>query len=177
MIVVLRDDRVRTSRQNLRCPSHPVASSTLVRWGKFNLVGAIGIGVQFAALFMLKTALHLQYLAATAVAVEAAVLHNFVWHEKFTWADRTEGTTKHEQSPHSLRRNCGGSPMQLYSGFFRRLRRFHLANGAVSILGNLAIMRILVGSADMNYLTANAIAVAVCSLANFLLSDQWVFEN
>jgi putative flippase GtrA len=157
--------------------SQPAASSTLVRWGKFNLVGAVGIGVQLAALFLLKTGLHLQYLAATAMAVEAAVLHNFVWHERFTWADRTERTIKQEQKAHSLRRDCGGSRVRFYPGFFRRLWRFHLANGAVSILGNLAMMKILVGSAHMNCLMANAIAIAVCSLANFWLSDQWVFEN
>jgi putative flippase GtrA len=65
--------------------------STLVRWCKFNLVGGIGIGVQIAALFWcLKSIFHFNYLAATAFAVEAAVMHNFVWHEQFTWADRTK---------------------------------------------------------------------------------------
>ena len=44
--------------------------------------------MQFAALFLLKTVLHFDYLFATAIAVEAAVVHNFVWHEQFTWADR-----------------------------------------------------------------------------------------
>ncbi len=181
-MVGLRGDPMRTGRQNSRSPSRPAASSTLARWGKFNLVGAIGIGVQFPALFLLKTGLHLEYLVATTIAVEAALLHNFVWHERFTWADRvcadrSEGTIMREQNPRSLRRSCGWGPLRLHPGFFRRLWRFHLANGAVSILGNLAVMKTLVGSAHMDYLMANGIAVAVCSLANFLLSDQWVFEN
>jgi len=76
-----------------RCGNHErrnnAPPSTLLRWCKFNFVGGIGIGVQFAALFLLKGVLHLNYLAATAIAVEAAVVHNFVWHEHFTWADRT----------------------------------------------------------------------------------------
>ncbi len=67
-----------------------IAPSTLVRWCKFNLVGGIGILVQFAALFLLKSILHFNYLAATAIAVEAAVVHNFIWHEQFTWADRVQ---------------------------------------------------------------------------------------
>jgi putative flippase GtrA len=171
-------------KQSGCCNSRPRAqratSPTLIRWGKFNLVGATGIGVQFTALFLLKNALHFQYLVATAIAVEAAVLHNFVWHERFTWADRispdrTERTTM--QSPHSIETNVGWNLLGLSPSFFRRLWRFHLANGTVSILGNLAMMRILVGSAHVNYLMANVIAIAVCSLANFLLSDQWVFEN
>ena len=62
--------------------------STAIRWLKFNLVGGIGIAVQLLALVLLKTGLHLNYLVATALAVETAVIHNFLWHERFTWADR-----------------------------------------------------------------------------------------
>ncbi|HKV80979.1 MAG TPA: GtrA family protein, partial [Candidatus Sulfotelmatobacter sp.] len=64
----------------------------LLRWLKFNLVGGIGIAVQFAALFVLKGIFHFNYLAATALAVEAAVVHNFVWHEQFTWSDRVQAS-------------------------------------------------------------------------------------
>jgi putative flippase GtrA len=133
-----------------------IARSKFVRWCKFNFVGGIGIVVQFAALFLLKSVFHFHYLAATALAVEAAVLHNFVWHERFTWADRTKP---------SLR--CS----------LLRLLRFHLGNGAVSILGNLALMKVMVGVGQMNYLVANAIAITLCSVANFLVSDEWVFGN
>ena len=59
-----------------------------MRWLKFNLVGGFGIVVQLAALLGLKSGLHLGYLPATALAVEAAVIHNFFWHERYTWADR-----------------------------------------------------------------------------------------
>ncbi|HTZ81973.1 MAG TPA: GtrA family protein [Candidatus Acidoferrales bacterium] len=130
-------------------------TSILVRWCKFNVVGGIGIGVQFAALFFLRSILGFNYLLATAVAVEAAVIHNFVWHEQFTWSDRVES---------SWRRSLP------------RLLRFNLTTGAVSILGNLALMKILVGEGHMNYLLANGIAIAVCSIANFLVSEEWVFE-
>ena len=133
---------------------------TFVRWWKFNFVGGIGIGVQFAALFFLKSVFHLNYLAATALAVEIAVLHNFCWHERFTWVDRLQLRTRGKSR-----------------GWLARLGRFHLANGAVSILGNLGLMRIMVGEGHMNYLAANAIAITLCSLANFLVSDRWVFEN
>jgi putative flippase GtrA len=139
-----------------------VPPSTLVRWCKFNLVGGIGIGVQFAALFLLKTALHFNYLAATAIAVEAAVVHNFVWHEQFTWADRT------------LKGRATGNQ---YVPSLRRLLRFNLTTGAVSLLGNLALMKVMVGLGRMNYLLANAIAIVLCSLANFLVSEAWVFRR
>ena len=128
----------------------------LVRWLKFNLVGGIGIMVQFAALLLLKGVFHFHYLAATALAVEAAVVHNFVWHEQFTWSDRVQ-TSKHQSLP--------------------RFARFNLTTGAVSILGNLALMKVMVGYGGMNYLLANALAIALCSLVNFLVSEEWVFEE
>lgn len=126
------------------------------RWLKFNLVGGIGIGVQLAALAVLRTGLHLDYLIATALAVEAAVIHNFLWHERFTWRDRPSSHARQSLA---------------------RFARFNLTNGLVSVAGNLAIMRALVGGLRMNYLIANLAAVTVCSVANFLLSDHLVFRN
>ena len=140
--------------------------STFVRWLKFNFVGGIGIVVQFAALFLLKGVFHLHYLFATAVAVEAAVVHNFVWHEQFTWVDRTKSG-----------RTESGPTQALWRRSLLRFVRFNLTTGAVSIVGNLGLMKILVGQGHMNYLLANGIAIVLCSLANFLVSDGWVFER
>ena len=133
-----------------------LAIRRFARWMKFNLVGGIGIGVQFLSLFVLKSVLHLNYLAATALAVETAVVHNFLWHECYTWADRIQPSRRSS---------------------WRRLARFHLGNGAVSILGSLALMKVIVGLGHMNYLAANGVAIVLCSFANFLVSDGWVFEG
>ena len=54
--------------------------SITMRWLKFNLVGGIGIAVQLLALVLLKAVLQVNYLVATALAVETAVIHNFLWH-------------------------------------------------------------------------------------------------
>jgi len=141
-------------------------SSTFLRWCKFNFVGGIGVGVQFAALFLLKGVFRFNYLAATAVAVEAAVLHNFVWHEQFTWVDRVK--------PDRFKQN---RIRTRWRASLPRFLRFNLTNGAVSILGNLALMKVMVGQGHMHYLAANGIAITLCSLANFLMSDAWVFEQ
>ena len=127
---------------------------TLMRVLKFNMVGGIGIFVQFAALYFLKSTMHINYLTATSIAVEAAVIHNFLWHERFTWRDRTSPSWRNSS---------------------RRLLRFNLSTGAVSILGNVALMKIMVDWFHADYLLANAIAVVVCSLANFMVSEKWVF--
>lgn len=125
------------------------------RWLKFNSVGAIGIGVQLTTLTVLTSGLELNYLIATGLAVEAAVLHNFFWHEYWTWGDRT-----------SLSR----------SKVIGRLARFNLTTGVQSILGNLVFMRLLVGSLHLHYFFANLLTIAACSIINFLVSDRFVFQ-
>lgn len=124
--------------------------STATRWLKFNLVGGIGIVVQLLVLVMLNAGLHLHFLVATALAVEAAVVHNFLWHERFTWADRA-------------------------GPGFARFCKFNLTTGLFSIAGNVALMKLLVGLGHMNYLVANGITITACSAINFLVSDGLVF--
>ena len=50
----------------------------VVRWLKFNAVGALGAMLQLGVLWML-TRISVHYLLATALAVELAVLHNYAW--------------------------------------------------------------------------------------------------
>jgi putative flippase GtrA len=55
--------------------------------------------------------------------------------------------------------------------------RFVAANGLVSIGGNVAVMTVLVGGAHVPIVPANAVAIALCSLANFWLADRVVFTR
>ena len=123
---------------------------------KFYAVGGLGVGVQLAALALYVSGFHINYLVATALAVETALLHNFVWHERFTWVDRTNLKPK---------------------DIAARLLRFHAGNGVVSIVGNVILMRLLVGRGRMPYFYANLLAIALCSLANFLVSEWFVFRR
>jgi putative flippase GtrA len=129
---------------------------TFLRWVKFNFVGGIGIGVQLAALAVFRSCLKLDYLLATGLAVEIAVVHNFLWHERFTWADRPAARWRHS---------------------LFRLAKFNLSNGAVSLAGNLGLMWVLVGGLKVNYVVANCFAIGVCSVVNFWLGDRFVFES
>lgn len=132
-------------------PSSTV-NSGFMRWLKFNAVGALGIAVQLAALALLTSVLKINYLMATGLAVEAAVLHNYIWHEIFTWADR--------KVPNRL----------------ARLLKFNLTTGVFSIAGNMLFTNVLADS-GVNYLAANAISIAVCSVINFFLNDRLVFTD
>ena len=118
---------------------------------RFYFVGAIGIVVQVLVLAGLKSGLNLNYLAATLLAVEAAVIHNYLWHERFTWADRNDQAA------------------------FMRFLKFNFGSGAISLMGNVVGMAMLAGVAKINYVVANVVSVAGCSLVNFLVSDRLVF--
>lgn len=122
-----------------------------VRWGKFNLVGAAGVVVQLAALAAMNHLWPGHYLWVTALAIEITLLHNFAWHLRWTWRERSDG---------SAAAQCW---------------RFHLSNGMVSMLGNLALMRLMVDGAHVPVLAANAVAIVACSVVNFALADVWAF--
>lgn len=127
----------------------------LIRWLKFNFVGLLGVGVQLLVLHILTTRIQLNYLLATAIAVECAILHNFFWHEAFTWKNRQLSANKSQR--------------------FRRFLRFNMANGSVSLGGNLLLMGILSGFFKWPYLIANIFSISVCALLNFYLSERHVF--
>ena len=126
------------------------------RWLAFNGVGAMGVGVQLGVLALLVHGAGVQYLLATAIAVEAAVLHNFAWHQRWTWRDR----------PSRSAREVGV-----------RLLRFHLLNGTVSLAGNLAVTAVLAGAMALDPIEANVIAIAICSTLNFFGSEGLVFRT
>ncbi|PYV89374.1 MAG: hypothetical protein DMG90_11420 [Acidobacteria bacterium] len=130
--------------------------TTAARWLKFNAVGGIGMLVQLGTLAALTNGLRVNYLLATALAVEAAVIHNFLWHERFTWADRVH-ISAHES--------------------VIRFLKFTLTTGLFSILGNVALMWLFAGMIGLPYVAANLITMVICSTANFLVSDWFVFRR
>ena len=135
---------------------HRPPVSTGRRLLRFNSVGAIGAVIQFSALWFFVSLLKMNYLVATLLAVEAAILHNFVWHVNWTWSDR--------KGPHS--------PFQIAG----RLLRFHLGNGLVSLVSNLLLMRLLVGTLHLPIVPANLLSVLVTAAANYLIGEFFVFR-
>ena len=147
-------ESVSTSNKSLVTHPAPGVSGWLAasqRFAKFSVVGAGGVAVQALTLALLLRGGGLHYLAATALAVEASVLHNFVWHRKWTWRDR---------------------PQRRWD---LMLLRFNLTNGACSIAANLILMFLFAGLLKLNPNAANLLAIGICSLINFTLSDRVVF--
>ena len=126
------------------------------RWVAFNAVGALGVVLQLGLLALLVHGAGVHYLIATLVAVEATVLHNFAWHQRWTWQDRPP-----------------------VSGLeaVTRLARFHVLNGGISLVGNTVAMAVLTGHVGIEPVVANLAAIALCSLANFAASERLVFRS
>jgi putative flippase GtrA len=132
------------------------AGTQWTRWVRFSIVGALGMGVQLMVLTALLRGLDVHYLWATALAVEAAVLHNFCWHERWTWRERASGSA--------------GRTSQ-------RLAAFHMVNGTISLAGNVALVGLFAGALGVDPITAGVAAVGVCSVVTFAACDRHVFAR
>ena len=125
-----------------------------LRFSRFSAIGLLGCGLQVWLFHVLLRCPHLPEVAAAPIAVEIVLLHNFLWHERFTWRDR---------------RVAGRWPRA------RQLWRFHAANGLVSIAGNTALTYWLVEKLRLSALASMMTAIAACAVFNFLLADRWVY--
>jgi len=124
-----------------------------MRWTRFSTVGLAGAVVQLAVLSALTRAMDVPVALAAAAAVEAAILHNFFWHQRWTWRDR---------------------PVAGPRDTLARQWRFHAINGLVSLAGNVIITTALV-RAGVDPLAANLAAILACSLVNYTAGDAHVF--
>jgi len=124
------------------------------RWIRFSAGGTYGSLLQLLALMILAKWLPLAW--ATAVGVEIAVLHNFIWHELYTWQDRYVPGL----------RALGG-----------RFIRFQIANGVISLLGNVVVTSLLHERLCVPLAIANLAAIAACGAFNFAASEWLVFAR
>jgi putative flippase GtrA len=143
------EDRVRPGRAER-------VRGSAKRWIAFNTVGVAGMLVQLATVAILVRLVGLHYLVATALGVEAAVLHNFMWHQRWTWSDR---------------------PARSARATALRLMHFHVLNGVVSLVGNVALTAFCTGIAGLDAVASNFIAILACSLVNFAASESLVFKT
>lgn len=128
-------------------------STLLTDWGKFNLVGLLGVIVQLL-LLKIFTVIGLDYVIATLIAVEITIIHNFFWHEHWTWRERLTNE---------------------FSSQNVRLLRFNATTGLISLIGNLLLMKLFVETAHLPIILANLLAIICCSIFNFLISNFLIF--
>jgi putative flippase GtrA len=133
-----------------------------LRFLRFNVVSALGIGVRLVTVAILASGLGLHYLVATAAAIEVSILHNFIWHLRWTWASAGNG--------------AGATPPAAINHVYFRCLAFHASNGLVSLVGAMVMMPMLVGRLKMHYLLANLITVCLTGLLNFFCGDRLIFR-
>jgi putative flippase GtrA len=124
-----------------------------MRWLKFNTVGIGGAMVQLCALWLLHHFTSIPYVFGVMLAVEIAILHNFVWHEAWTWR---------------------GKPVE---DRWWRLLRFHVGNGFVSIVSNVVLTYFYKEVVGLPLLAANFAAIVTAALLNFWVAHAWVFRG
>jgi putative flippase GtrA len=99
---------------------------------------------------LLKDVAGLDILLATALAVEAAVIHNFCWHRIWTWGERGVAPT--------------------------RFLHFQMTTGLVSMAGNLVGMSVAAGVLHVPLIPANLAAIAMTHVFNYVVADRFVFR-
>ena len=127
-----------------------------LRFGRFGLVGIAGGAVQVVLFEVLVKFLRLPRVAAAPIAVEIVLVHNFFWHERFTWRDRG-------------REGLGQRTTRLWW--------FHVTNGLVSLAGNTALIFLLERQLKAPALPSAIAAIAFCAPANFVLADRCVYRK
>jgi putative flippase GtrA len=114
---------------------------------KFAVVGGSGTILNTVVLYLLYRRLHMPLVAASAVAVELAVVNNFLLNDRWTFAARSR----------SIRR-------------FAKFNVSSLGGLAVNVLSVWLLTRI-----GLNVLVANLVGIAAGMVVNITLSVTWVW--
>ena len=126
------------------------------KWLRFNAIGTMGVGVQLFLLFLLTRLLHIHYVIATLLAVECAIIHNFFWHQQWTWKENATQTKMDA---------------------LRRFLKFNTSSGTVSLVGNVGITAALMQVVHLPLMICNILAIGACNIANFLFAHTFVFQQ
>ena len=126
----------------------------LQQFAQFCLVGATGVLVDMSLFWLLCEKLNLDLQYGKPIAAEVALLNNFAWNERWTFAGAS----------------CDRASV------LTRLKRFHLICGS-GIAISVCIVFILVRSLHFHALVANAIAIGMVSFWNFTLAKSWSWRS
>jgi dolichol-phosphate mannosyltransferase len=125
------------------------------RFLTFTAVGVSGIFVNQAVLFYVHDSLKVPLAIASLIAIQIAIINNFIWNRQFTWTDR---------------------PMKGFQAIKQGLIKFTLVSWVAGTL-NWIILMILSKSFGIHYMIANLAAILVASILNYFLNDLWTFRR
>ena len=120
---------------------------------RFGLVGASGVIVNSALLWVLVREAQLALLLASVVATEAAILSNFMLNDRWTFR-----AAAHERA------------------FGQRLLRFNgVALGGMAITSGTLVL--LTSYGRLPLLMANLLAVGAATAWNYLVNSRWTWKR
>jgi dolichol-phosphate mannosyltransferase len=125
-----------------------------IRFIKFLLVGASGIIVNEGLLFILKELIKLTLPVASAIAIEASIISNFMLNDTITFRDRRTAGAK---------------------SFFSRLAKFNvvsLAGAAINYSATLLLTQVF----GIHYLISNLIGIVIATMVNYLVNNWWTWK-
>ncbi|MCX8126332.1 MAG: glycosyltransferase family 2 protein, partial [Dehalococcoidia bacterium] len=126
----------------------------LLRFLKFCLVGASGVGVNEGLLWLLREFVGLPLPLASAISIESSIISNFTLNDYFTFRDlRVRGLRS----------------------FLSRLGKFNLVSlvGLGINMGTLLALTYLLG---VHYLVANLAGIALAVMWNYLVNLRWTWK-
>ncbi|MFC2022971.1 glycosyltransferase [Chloroflexota bacterium] len=124
------------------------------RFGKFCLVGLSGVVVNTGLLWLLTEGAGLFYLLSAAIAIETAIVSNYLLNDYFTFRDRRSG---------------GAKP------FFYRLLKFNI----ISLAGlgiNIGVLSLLTEVFNVYYILSNLGGIVAATLWNYLVNTWWTWR-
>jgi len=121
----------------------------LARAARFCVVGGTGTAINTAVLYLLSRGLGLPLPVSSAVAVELAILSNYMLNDRFTFGARRPS--------------------------FRRLAKFNLTS--LGGLGVNVIIVWLLTRHGVYFIAANFVGIAVAVVVNYTFSVAWVWRR
>ena len=126
------------------------------RFIRFAVVGASGVAVNQGLLMLIYGSLGWPLLLSSIIAIEAAILNNFLWSSTWIWRFDYD---------HSLRL------------ILQKLAQYQAVTLFSSMVVNASVLAGLVYGLDVDYRLANLAGIAAGMGVNFLAGEFWVFRS
>jgi putative flippase GtrA len=114
---------------------------------RFALVGLAGVGVNSLGLYLLHGMAQVPLVAASVLAVELAIVHNYLWNELWTFHGRRPSLS--------------------------RFAKFNVTALAALVV-NVGVVWLLASVGEF-YLMANLLGIAAAVFINFTVSMTWIW--
>ena len=120
------------------------------------MVGISGLFVNSLVLWMITDGLNWPYQLGGLIAIQIAIINNYIWNRRFTWRDRLK--------------------TEKFDRFWSAMGQFTLVSwfaGSINWVLLIALTELL----HLHYMLSNLMAILVASVINYLANDQWTFRN